>query len=60
MPASDRIFRHRLGRRCVNDEPDDQVAQVELAVEPLGEGAEVGLGALAGASAPERQTTSGS
>ena len=47
MPASDHFFRHRLGPRCVNDEPDDQVAQVEPVVEPVGEGAEVGLGVLA-------------
>ncbi len=47
MPTSDHFFRHRTGPRCVNDEPDDQVAQVEPAVEPVGECAEVGLGVLA-------------
>jgi hypothetical protein len=46
MPVSDQFLRHRLGPRCVNDEPDDQVAQVEQVVEPVGEGTEVGLGVL--------------
>jgi hypothetical protein len=43
MPTSDQFCRHRPGPRCVNDEPDDQVAEVEPAIEPVGEGAEVGL-----------------
>jgi hypothetical protein len=47
MPTSDHFFRHRPSPRCVNDEPDEQVAQVEPVVEPVGEGAEVGLGVLA-------------
>ncbi len=37
MPTSDHFFRHRHGPRCVNDEPDDQVAPVEPVVEPIGE-----------------------
>ena len=47
MPASDDLFRHRLGPRRLNDEVGYQVAQVEPVVEPIGEGAEVGLGVLA-------------
>ena len=47
MSASDHLFRHRLGPRRVNDEVRDQVAQVESVVEPVGEGAEVGLAVLA-------------
>lgn len=47
MPAPDHFFWHWLDPRCVNDEPDDQVAQVEAVVEPVDEGTEVGLGVLA-------------
>ena len=47
MPASDRSFRHWFGPRHVNDERGDQVAKVESVVEPICEGAEVGLGVLA-------------
>ncbi len=47
MPTSDHSFRCRLGPRHVNDEVGDQVAHVEPMIEPIGEGAEVGLGVLA-------------
>jgi hypothetical protein len=47
MLTSDHSFRRRLGSRRVNDEVGDQVAQVEPMIEPIGEGAEEGLGVLA-------------
>jgi hypothetical protein len=47
MSTSDHFFRRRLGPRHVNDELGDHLAQIEPMVEPVGEGAEVGLGVLA-------------
>ncbi len=47
MPASYHLFRFRIGPRCVNDQVGDQVEQVKSVAEPIGEGADVGLGVFA-------------
>ncbi len=47
MSATDSFFCHRLVSLRLNDEFEDHVAQVGPVVEPLGEGAEVGLGVVA-------------
>ena len=46
MPASGHSFRCQLGLRRVNGEHGDHLAQVESVVDPVSEGAGVGLGAL--------------
>lgn len=47
MHACHRITWSWFRLRCIDDEPEDRVAQVELMVLPIGEGAEVDLGILA-------------
>ena len=48
MPPPDHFFRHRLAPCHIGDEGSDQAAQVESAVELVGQGCQARLTVLAG------------
>lgn len=59
MAPPNRLLRYRHSPRDIDDEADHEVAQIDAAVEPVGERCQVGLGLLAVLRGAERASQGG-